>query len=113
MGVGRNARDAVALTLAEPSVDDVASESGVSGETQKRAAASRASLLARCGPEKARALTRDGPSDELWCAVRVATADDSEAVSLFRRLEEEDASDAADAAARGGRRAPRCSATLR
>ena len=77
VGVGRNARDAVALTLAEPSVDDVASESGVSGETQKRAAASRASLLARCGPEKARALTRDGPSDELWCAVRVATADDS------------------------------------
>lgn len=111
VGVGRNARDAVALTLAEPSVDDVASESGVSGETQKRAAASRASLLARCGPEKARALTRDGPSDELWCAVRVATADDSEAVSLFRRLEEEDASDAADAATRGDE--PRAAAMLR
>ena len=111
VGVGRNARDAVALTLAEPSADDVASESGVSGETQKRAAASRASLLARCGPEKARALTRDGPSDELWCAVRVATADDSEAVSLFRRLEENDASDAADAATRGDE--PRAAAMLR
>ena len=69
------------------------------------------SLLARCGPEKARALTRDGPSDELWCAVRVATADDSEAVSLFRRLEEEDASDAADAATRGDE--PRAAAMLR
>ena len=111
VGVGRNARDAVALTLAEPSADDVASESGVSGETQKRAAASRASLLARCGPEKARVLTRDGPSDELWCAVRVATADDSEAVSLFRRLEENDASDAADAATRGDE--PRAAAMLR
>jgi hypothetical protein len=113
VGVGRNARDAVALTLAEPSADDVAfAESGVSGETQKRggAAASRASLLARCGPEKARALTRDGPSDELWCAVRVATADDSEAVSLFRRLEEKDASDAADAATRGDE--PRAAAAM-
>jgi len=111
VGVGRNARDAVALTLAEPSADDVAfTESGVSGETQKRAAASRASLLARCGPEKARALTRDGPSDELWCAVRVATADDSEAVSLFRRLEEKDASDAADAATRGDE--PRAAAAM-
>ena len=115
VGVGRNARDAVALTLAEPSfsADDVAlkAESDVSGETQKRAAASRASLLARCGPEKARALTRDGPSDELWCAVRVATADDSEAVSLFRRLEEKDAEkDAADAATRGDE--PRAAAAM-
>ena len=112
VGVGRNARDAVALTLAEPSADDIAfAESDVSGETQKRAAASRASLLARCGPEKARALTRDGPSDELWCAVRVATADDSEAVSLFRRLEEKDAEkDAADAATRGDE--PRAAAAM-
>jgi len=113
VGVGRNARDAVALTLAEPSADDVAlkAESDVSGETRKRAAASRASLLARCGPEKARALTRDGPSDELWCAVRVATADDSEAVSLFRRLEEKDAEkDAADAATRGDE--PRAAAAM-
>ena len=117
VGVGRNARDAVALTLAEPSFSaepsDVAlkAESDVSGETQKRAAASRASLLARCGPEKARALTRDGPSDELWCAVRVATADDSEAVSLFRRLEEKDAEkDAADAATRGDE--PRAAAAM-
>lgn len=115
VGVGRNARDAVALTLAEPSfsADDVAlkAESDASGETQKRAAASRASLLARCGPEKARALTRDGPSDELWCAVRVATADDSEAVSLFRRLEEKDAEkDAADAATRGDE--PRAAAAM-
>ena len=119
VGVGRNARDAVVLTLAEPSADadDVGSpESDVSGETglrslRARAAVSRASLLARCGPEKKRALTRDGPSDELWCAVRVATADDSEAVSLFRRLEEKDAEkDAADAATRGDE--PRAAAAM-
>jgi hypothetical protein len=40
----------------------------------------------------------------------VATADDSEAVSLFRRLEEKDASDAADAATRGDE--PRAAAAM-
>ena len=43
--------------------------------------------------------------------MRVATADDSEAVSLFRRLEEKDAEkDAADAATRGDE--PRAAAAM-
>ena len=90
VGVGRNARDAVALTLADPPKKSVAG-----ADDGSRLRTSRASLLARCGPESARALTRDGPSDALRCAVRVATADDVEVTALARRLAEEDASAAA------------------
>jgi hypothetical protein len=83
VGVGRNARDAVVLTLLEKK--DFTREDGDEDD-------SRASLLKRCGPESSRVLTRDGPSAELWCAVRVATADDDEAAALVLKLKEKDAS---------------------
>jgi hypothetical protein len=90
VGVGRNARDAVVLTLLEKK--DFTTEDSDEDD-------SRASLLKRCGPESSRVLTRDGPSAELWCAVRVATADDDEAAALARRFKEKDTS--SDEASRG------------
>ncbi len=83
VGVGRNARDAVVLTLLEKK--DFTTEDSDEDD-------SRASLLKRCGPESSRVLTRDGPSAELWCAVRAATADDDEAAALVLKLKEKDAS---------------------
>jgi hypothetical protein len=83
VGVGRNARDAVVLTLLEKK--DFTREDSDEDD-------SRASLLKRCGPESSRVLTRDGPSAELWCAVRAATADDDEAAALVLKLKEKDAS---------------------
>ena len=77
---------------------------------------SRASLLKRCGPESSRVLTRDGPSAELWCAVRAATADDDEAAALVLKLREKDASFSSDEASSLSTKTPftktpsRCSA---
>ena len=111
VGVGLNAHNAVAVILADPrpaagpdddaeSDEDVEGDEGETGGDESSgvdAVASRARrfLLTRCGPESARALTRDGPSDALRCAVRVATADDAEAAGLARRLAEKDATDEA------------------
>ena len=91
VGVGRNARDAVVLTL-------LSSDFGNENEDEDKED-DRAFLLKRCGPESRRVVTRDGPSAELWCAVRVATADDDEAAALARRFKEKDTS--SDEASRG------------
>jgi hypothetical protein len=48
--------------------------------------AAKTALLRACGDADERALTNDGPSPSLMCAVRVATANDTEVIALAEGL---------------------------
>ena len=77
VGPGHNPANRLRLSL-PPAAEEVG--------TSPTAAAARDDLMAACGDEEARAMTSDGPTPELMCAVRAATADDSEVVVLRDRL---------------------------
>ena len=99
VGPGRNLGDFLRVHLPP----GAASEAGFELAAEK----ARARLLSGCGDVAARALTSDGPTAELRCAVRVATANDTEVALLAARLfddEDDDAVERDEPDSRGSRR---------
>jgi len=110
VGAGRNAADAVRVTLEEEEEEDDdeeadeaapgdveaassddnsdASSSSSSSSFARRARAARRGLVAsECGDPTRVAFLSDGPSPELLCATRVATANDTEVIALQAKAE--------------------------
>ena len=105
VGAGRNAADAVRVTLEEEEEDDDDEEaeeaapgdveaassddnSNASSSFARRARAARRGLVAsECGDPTRVAFLSDGPSPELLCATRVATANDTEVIALQAKAE--------------------------
>jgi|AntAceMinimDraft_5_1070358.scaffolds.fasta_scaffold12275_3 hypothetical protein len=87
-GKGQRARDSGKVTP-EAGVDD--SDEGIAGGDKGESATvskARAALSTGCGDASERALTSDGPTPELMCAVRVATANDTEIILLAKQLDD-------------------------
>ena len=114
VGTGRNAADAVRVTLEEEEEEDdddeeaeeaapgdveaassdddsnasSSSSSSSSSSFARRARAARRGLVAsECGDPTRVAFLSDGPSPELLCATRVATANDTEVIALQAKAE--------------------------
>lgn len=86
-GVGRAAKREDARrddASSNPASDADRSDASEASET------ARGRLLSGCGDVSRRALTSDGPTAELRCAVRVATANDTEVALLAARLIDND-----------------------
>lgn len=90
-GVGRAAKREDARrddASSNPASDADRSDASEASET------ARGRLLSGCGDVSRRALTSDGPTAELRCAVRVATANDTEVALLAARLIDDEDDDA-------------------
>ena len=90
-GVGRAAKREDARR--DDASSNPASDADQSDESEASETA-RGRLLSGCGDVSRRALTSDGPTAELRCAVRVATANDTEVALLAARLMDDERDDA-------------------
>ncbi|EEH55906.1 uncharacterized protein MICPUCDRAFT_65246 [Micromonas pusilla CCMP1545] len=91
VGPGVNKNDAMVLLLPEDAyVDGPATAEGALNRKKPSddvaVLAAKTALLRACGDADERALTNDGPSPSLMCAVRVATANDTEVIALAEGL---------------------------
>jgi len=88
VGPGRNRGDRLSLSLPMDSLLGTDANGGEASEREGAAADHRRRMIDGCGDPREYAFAADGPTRELTCAVRVATATDAEIHALAAEIRE-------------------------